>query len=165
MEFDAMAETIYIETSIFSFYHDLRTSSAVTAMRDWTRQWWDGHRRRYEVLTSTAVLAELGIGNLPHREDALLMALSLPAIPVEDNIREIVEVYIAHRLMPANPLGDALHLALASFHKMDFLLTWNCEHLANANKFGHIRRINTLLGLHIPTLVTPLELMGESAHD
>ena len=63
--------------------------------------------------------------------------------------------------MLADPRGDALHLALASFYKCDFLLTWNCTHLANANKFGHIRRINVMLGLNVPLLVTPLELLGE----
>ena len=62
--------------------------------------------------------------------------------------------------MPDDPVGDALHLAIASYHKCDFLLTWNCRHLANANKFGHIRRVNTLLGLYVPLLVTPLELLG-----
>jgi hypothetical protein len=62
--------------------------------------------------------------------------------------------------MPNDPVGDALHLALAFFHKCDFLLTWNCRHLANANKFGHIRRVNVMLGLYIPLLVTPLELLG-----
>ncbi|WP_196519639.1 hypothetical protein [Nostoc sp. WHI] len=62
--------------------------------------------------------------------------------------------------MPKDPLGDALHLALASYHKCDFLLTWNCRHLANANKFGHIRRLNVMLGLFVPTLVTLLELIG-----
>jgi hypothetical protein len=160
-----MSETVYIETSIFSFYHDRRTSPAVIAMRDWTRQWWDAHRQRYAVTTSTAVLAELDTGSFPHKQDALSMAMKLPAIPIEDEIREIVEIYIKHHLMPVNPLGDALHLAVASFHKFDYLLTWNCEHLANANKFGHIRRINTLLGLHVPALVTPLELMGGAEND
>lgn len=63
--------------------------------------------------------------------------------------------------MPRDPFGDALHLALASLHKMDYLLTWNCQNLANANKATHIRRINTLLGLHVPLLTTPLELRGE----
>ena len=57
--------------------------------------------------------------------------------------------------------GDALHLAIASYHRCDFLVTWNCKHLANANKFGHIRRINGILGLSVPSLVTPLELLGE----
>lgn len=89
------------------------------------------------------------------------MAPSIPAVPVADDIAEIVEVYIRHKVMPDNPVGDALHIALASAFKFDYLLTWNCRHLANANKFSHIRRVNTLLGLHVPLLVTPLELMGE----
>jgi hypothetical protein len=63
--------------------------------------------------------------------------------------------------MPRDPAGDAAHLALASFYKCDYLLTWNCAHLANANKIGHIRRVNALLGLPVPQLVTPLELIGE----
>ena len=129
-------------------------------MREWTRQWWDDCRQAYEVITSTAVLAELDSGSLPHRDDAFAMALTLPAIPVEDAIREVVEVYIEHQVMPNDPVGDALHLALASFHKFDYLLTWNCQHLANANKFAHIRRLNVLLGLHVPALVTPMGLMG-----
>lgn len=61
--------------------------------------------------------------------------------------------------------GDALHLALASHHKCEFLVTWNCRHLANANKFGHIRRVNTLLGLYVPTLTTPLEMLGDNDDD
>ncbi len=87
------------------------------------------------------------------------------------NILQVVEAYVRHKLMPADPAGDALHLATTSYHKCDFLVTWNCEHLANANKFGHIRRINTLLGLFVPAtvsslrlfvpaIVTPLELLG-----
>ena len=80
-------------------------------------------------------------------------------------VTEIVQAYIRHKVMPADPFGDALHLALASFHKCDFLVTWNCTHLANANKFGHIRRVNTMLGLLMPALVTPLELLGGSDDD
>jgi len=83
-------------------------------------------------------------------------------VAIEPAISQIVQVYIEHRLMPTDPTGDALHLALASYHKCDFLVTWNCQHLANANKFGHLRRLNTLLGLFVPTLVTPLELLGGS---
>lgn len=64
------------------------------------------------------------------------MALSLPSMPVADEFVEIVDSYIAHRLMPRDPLGDALHFARASIRKCDFLLKWNCQHLANANKFA-----------------------------
>lgn len=86
----------------------------------------------------------------------------LPILAAEPAIFEIVEAYIQHRVMPADPLGDALHLAFASYHRCDFLVTWHCKHLANANKFGHIRRVNALLGLFSPALVTPLELLGSS---
>ncbi len=88
---------------------------------------------------------------------------TLPVLEITEAVGEIVEAYIAHQPMPADPFGDALHLAIASYHRCDFLVTWNCKHLANANKFGHIRRVNGILGLYVPTLVTPLELLGENA--
>ena len=75
--------------------------------------------------------------------------------------KEEIEVYLAHFLMPKNDLGDALHLAIASYYKVDFLLTWNCKHIANANKRAHIRRINERLNLFTPALVTPYELTEE----
>jgi predicted nucleic acid-binding protein len=156
-----MRRIVYLETTIFSFYYDERAAPAVVAMHDWTREWWDNYSQQYDLVTSTAVLAELDTGELPHRDRALAMARRLPAIPVEADVAEIVEVYIRRKVMPADPLGDALHLALASAHKADYLLTWNCRHLANANKFPHVRRVNTLLGLAVPAIVTPLELMGE----
>ena len=67
--------------------------------------------------------------------------------------------------MPSDPKGDALHLALASYHRCQFLLTWNCAHLANANKREHIRHVNALLGLHVPILTTPLELIDAQEGD
>lgn len=76
-----MVQTVYIETSIFSFYYERRTTPTALVMRDWTRQWWDQHSRPYSVMTSTAVLAELEMGSLPHRQEALALASTLPAIP------------------------------------------------------------------------------------
>ena len=83
-------------------------------------------------------------------------------IDIEPEIAEIVQTYIQNQVMPNDPLGDALYLAITSYHKCDFLLTWNCRHLANANKFGHIRRVNVMLGLYVPAFVTPLELMEDN---
>lgn len=77
-------------------------------------------------------------------------------------VAETVQVYIRHKLMPANPGGDALHLALASHYECDFIVTWNCKHLANPNKFAHIRNINGVLGLSVPEIVTPLILLRRS---
>ena len=90
------------------------------------------------------------------------MVGNLPRLEISDAVQEIVEIYIANTLMPSDQLGDALHLALASYYKIDFLLTWNCVHLANANKQLHIRRINERLRLFTPELVTPLELIDQT---
>jgi predicted nucleic acid-binding protein len=155
-----MMPKVYIETSIPSFYHEGRTEPEMVARRQWTRQWWDETVGAYQRLTSVATLDELRRGDQPHKQEAVELVSALPLLAVEEAVFEIVEAYIRHRLMPADPVGDALHLAVASFHRCDFLLTWNCRHLANANKFGHIRRINTMLGLYVPSLVTPLELLG-----
>lgn len=68
------------------------------------------------------------------------LAKELPLLEITPAVAEIVEAYVQHRLMPADPSFDALHLALASYHKCEFLVTSIYQHLANANKFGHIRR-------------------------
>ena len=133
----------------------------MVARRRWTQEWWEIAQNKYRLVTSAAVVDELEGGAYPNRLKCLELLSPLPLLAAEPTVAEIVEIYIARHLMPADPAGDALHLALASFNRCDFLVTWNCQHLANANKFGHIRRVNTLLGLHIPTLVTPLELLGE----
>jgi hypothetical protein len=155
-----MKPRVYIETSIPSFYYEVRTEPDMVARRQWTQQWWEHAEDDYSLVTSLAVIDELNRGNFPSKKESLELLGKLPLLPIEEAVTEIVQAYIQHQVMPADPVGDALHLALTSYHKCDFLLTWNCRHLANANKFGHIRRVNTLLGLYVPLLVTPLELLG-----
>lgn len=156
-----MKPRVYIETTIPSFYFEARTSPDMVARRLWTRHWWSNARQAYDLVTSTAVVEELSRGAYPSKAQALALLDPLPRLEVEPAVIEIVQVYIEHSVMPQDPLGDALHLALASYNRCDFLLTWNCQHLANANKFDHIYRVNTLLHLPVPSLVTPLELGGE----
>ena len=155
-----MKETVYVETSIPSFYHEARTEPDMIARRQWTREWWEIAGERYALMTSLAVVNELERGDYPSRAQCLELIESLPLLAIEPAVIDIMATYIARQVMPSDPAGDALHLALASYHRCDFLVTWNCQHLANANKFGHIRRVNALLGLYVPTLVTPLELLG-----
>ncbi len=155
-----MKPKIYIETTIPSFYYEIRKEPEMVARRNWTREWWDNHIRYYEPVTSEAVFDELSRGNYPNKDEKLSLIDKLPVLSIESEISEIVDVYIQHKLMPADPLGDALHLAIASFYRCDFLLTWNCTHLANANKYSHIRRINAILDVFSPLLITPLELVG-----
>jgi len=153
---------VYVETSVPSLYCTSRTDPESVARKGWTQHWWDFKRQGCEVFTSELVVEELERGNYPSKRDTLSLIEGVPLLSVDAAVTEIVKTYLRHFLMPAAPTGDAFHLALASYHRCDFLLTWNCEHLANANKFQHIRRINSMLGLFVPSLVTPLELLGES---
>ena len=157
---------IYVETTIASFYHDERPEPEMVARRNWTRRWFDNALTGGDdLVTSLAVEAELRAGNFPHREAALELIADLPLIDLDESVAEIVDANIRHHVMPTDPQGDALHLAAASFHRCDFLVTWNCRHLANANKFGHIHRVNARLGIGNPVLVTPLELLDEEPTD
>jgi len=160
-----MRSIVYVETSVASFYHETRPEPDMIARREWTRAWWRLAPDRHELVTSPAVIDELERGDYSNRRDSLDLIAGLPLLAIEPPIIDIVETHIARHVMPADPAGDALHLAVASFHRCDFLVTWNCKHLANANKFDHIRRVNTLLGLYVPTLVTPLELLQEDSDE
>lgn len=156
-----MKPKVYVETSIPSFYYEMRTEADMVARREWTRSWWEKALHDCDVVTSPAVIDELERGDFPSRAQCLELMASLPLVTIERPVLDIVQTYITRTVMPRDPVGDALHLALASFHRCDFLVTWNCKHLANANKFGQIRRVNALLGLYVPSLVTPLELPGD----
>jgi hypothetical protein len=155
-----VAGRVYVETSIPSFFYEERLDPAMVARRAWTRDWWALASGTSELVTSLAVVEELERGEFAAKQDCLDLVAPLPVLAIDSSILDIVQTYIHHKVMPADPVGDALHLALASYHRCDFLVTWNCKHLANANKFGHIRRVNALLGLFNPSLVTPLELLG-----
>ena len=127
--------------------------------------WWATATERYDLVTSPAVIDELERGAYPGRGDCLKLVEPLELLEITPAVLDVVDTYISRGVMPADPVGDALHLALASVHRCDFLVTWNCRHLANANKFGHIRRVNTLLGLYVPSLVTPLELLEDDGNE
>jgi hypothetical protein len=96
---------VYVETTIPSFYHERRTTPDIVARRDWTRQWWDDATERHELVTSVAVLDELGDGPPEHRAVWLALMNDLPLLAIDSAVFEIVETYIRHRLMPATPGG------------------------------------------------------------
>lgn len=157
-----MKLSVYIETTLPSFFYETREEAEFVAMRQWSREWWEDKRAQYACFTSDAVIEELENGEHPLREEKLSLLEGLPLLEINQEIEEIVEVYLSNFLMPKDVVGDALHLAIASYHKMDYLLTWNCRHLANSNKRKHIRRINERLHLTTPEMLTPLELDDEN---
>lgn len=160
-----MKRTVYIETTIPSFYFEVRSDPSMIARRESTRRWWLEDRPSYDIVTSAITLAELQDGDYPGRLDAIALMAEIPLLEAVPEIDEIVGVYAARHLMPREDLADAYHLATASFYGADFLLTWNCRHLANANKVRHLRTVNAELGLVVPIVTTPDLLIKEMDDD
>ena len=154
--------TAYIETSIPSFYFTGRTDPLSISRQHWTRQWWSTIGDSFDRFSSPAVVAELSRGS---REDLKIPRIGLVAdlemLEINTDVLKIARIYVERLLMPDDAEGDALHLAIASYHNMDVLLTWNCKHLANPNKFGHIDKVNGQLGLAMPLITTPLNYLSE----
>jgi hypothetical protein len=158
-----MTTTVYIETTIPSSYVTTRTDPASVYRRQQTRDWWREQLHRYDAQTSDAVELELGQGQWPGQAEAIELIRSVPRLVVDDEVVAVAERYVAERLVPSGLGGDALHLAAACFHELDFLLTWNIRHLANPNKLDHLTVINRRLGLLTPRIVTPESLWLEES--
>ena len=154
-----MKPKVYLDATIPSYLHDDR--EVLHPFVEITRQWWADESGAYQLFVSNAVIDEVESGNYPRKADVLSTVRQLDVLPFEQAIVDIAEFYIEHRLMPQSLRGDAAHLAYASYYRCDFLLTWNCNHLANANKKQHIRVLNGRLDLFTPEIVTPLELVKE----
>jgi hypothetical protein len=155
-----MSKRVYIETTIPSLYHTLRTDPESVARMRWTRQWWAEFEPQFDLVTSPAVILELQQGSTGKTEDRVRLVSGLRLLDITDEIEGIVAEYIERLVMPSDPGGDALHLAITSFYRLDVLLTWNCRHLANPNKMEHIEAVNRELGLPMPLITTPLNYVG-----
>lgn len=158
-----MSASVYIETTIPSAYFDERDDVVSRFQRHQTRIWWASHGTRYDLYTSEAVLAELRQAQFPGQEESLALVAEVPVLPVDDEIVGVARAYVEHLVMPKGQMGDSFHLAFACIHAMDYLLTWNCSHLANPRKATHIAEINRRLGLLTPTILTPQMLVEEES--
>lgn len=152
---------VYIETTIPSFYFETRRKLPAPAWRAATRLWWDQYRHAFELCTSEVVLEELSRAPAAKSMPGRGLLDGVAVLPDAPGIAGAAAYYIEHRLVPHDALADALHLAYASVHAIDYLLTWNCRHLANVNKTRHLAVLNDRLGLPIPVLTTPLTLLPE----
>ena len=157
-----MPPKVYVETSVIGAYFEERTDVVSASQRHWSRLWWDEIRSEYDVVVSEAVINELANPNYPYSQNTVALVEDIQRVEPVDEVYDIINIYVTRKLMPRDILGDALHLALASYHKCDYLLTWNCRHLANPNKFQHIRIVNTALGLYVPVITTPNQLIGDT---
>ena len=160
-----MAKSVYIETSIPSAYFDERADVISQFQRMETRRWFDEDAGRYSIMASEAVVAELGAAQFPAQQEALQWIRSFSILATTAEVQGVARTYVEERLMPKGDMGDAFHLAFASVHRLDYLLTWNCRHLANPNKVAHIVAVNRRLALITPIIVTPQMLVQEISDD
>ena len=160
-----MEPRVYIETTIPSSYYTRRTDAKSVARSQWTRQWWSEYSAIFELLSSPAVITELRRGSHPLVQDRIALLKDVELLDITDEVQEIVRIYVSKLVMPRDPSGDALHMALATFYRVDVLLTWNCLHLANPNKMEHMRLVNYELGLPTPIVTTPLNYFSGDETD
>ncbi len=154
--------SVYIETTIPSYYHETRKDMRSEAWRAATREWWESAAPAFRLVTSKYVLAELSLAPADKVAKGRALLAGMEQLNDLPGVRELAVFYIEQRLMPKGAEGDAMHLALASMHGVDFLLTWNCQHLANVNKMRHLGVLNGRLGLPVPVITTPLTLPADS---
>jgi hypothetical protein len=156
-----MKPTVYVETSVVSACSDPSDHAVSQAQRILTIEWWQQQRPYFDLFYSQAVVAELTRVDFPGRLEAIALLDDMTMLPITPAVEGAAEAYRRHLVMPSEDMGDAVHLAVACVHEVDYLLTWNCRHLANTNKIRHIRTVNMRLGLCTPELLTPEMLVGE----
>jgi hypothetical protein len=153
--------TAYIETSIVS-YLTARPSRdlLVAAHQQLTVTWWEQQRAHYELFTSQVVLAEARAGDPEAAQRRLAVLERLPLLDVTDAAITLAAALISGQALPAQAAQDALHLGIACVHGMEYLLTWNCAHLANARLRSRIEQVCRDAGYIPPIICTPEELEG-----
>jgi hypothetical protein len=153
---------VYIETSIASYLAARPSRDLIQAARQQiTNDWWEDRRREFELFVSQYVLDEAGDGDLAAARRRLELLDGLPVLQTTDEATDLGEALLAERVVPQKSVTDALHIAVATVHEMDVLLTWNCKHLANAEILGEVGRVIRSRGYEPPVICTPDELMGE----
>jgi hypothetical protein len=147
---------VYVETSFFSLCVTTRTTDVDAGRRAVSNAWWANQAGRFEVFISPEVVRELSAPEFPNSVQALEMLRGLNVLELSPDVIRLAELFVKERVMPAPSVeGDAVHVAAATIHRMDYLLTWNVKHLANPNKRTHFAIICMRLGLTPPQLVTP----------
>ncbi len=155
------ARRVYIETSIVSYLTSRPTADLLAAAwQKATVDWWETQRHRFELFTSEVTHEEAGRGDASAAARRLEALSGIPLLEITDAAREVAKALISEGGIPSTATDDALHMAISSVHRTDYLLTWNFRHLDNAETKPTIRAILISRGWPPPEICTPQELMG-----
>jgi predicted nucleic acid-binding protein len=146
-----MKLSLYLETSVVGAYLD----NGDPFRRDITIRWWEHELSEYRVFSSMLVQRELERVAEPHRSGYLNLVQPLDKLELAEEVGILAEGYIERGIFHRKYIADAIHVALASFHKVDYLVTWNFGHIANVRKQARLRLFNTTAGFFSPVIVTP----------
>ena len=155
-----MKPTAYIETTVIS-YLTARVSNdlIVAAHQQITQEWWEKSLKYFSPFVSPIVLDEASKGDQEVAKLRLEKVKNFPVLKITPEIKILAEKYFFSLSIPEKAKADTYHLAIASWHKIDFLVTWNCSHLANGFIIRELKRINSDLEIKSPEICTPEELM------
>jgi predicted nucleic acid-binding protein len=157
-----MSETVYIETSILGYLTARSTKDLILAANiEITRDWWESRRDAFILYTSEAVLDEVAQGDAEIAAQRLEILREFPLLALNQAVQDLAEQFLARSRLPPKAKIDAIHIAAATIHGMDYLLTWNCKHIANAQIQGKLAEISLDFDYVLPVLYTPNELMGD----
>jgi hypothetical protein len=152
---------VYLETSFVSACVTARLDASSVHRKRESLEWWESQRHMHELLLSDEVLIELGNPAYPNRLEALTFIRDVPVLAVNDEALGLARIFIDERVMPLPLGGDAVHVAVATLARAEYILSWNVRHLANPNKRVHLAKICMRLGLTPPAIVTPESLWEE----
>jgi len=115
--------------------------------------------RRSNVFISEVVIEEAGLSDQEAAKRRIEELKDFPHLELNDEVEEMAQVYMEKLEIPEKSFRDAAHLAVACVHNVDYLVTWNCTHLANGEVIKKLMKINESFGIHTPIICTPEELM------
>jgi len=155
-----MEPTVYVETSIVSYLAARPSRDVITAAhQQLTTQWWATRRSAFRLHISELVVQEASDGDPDAVRRRLDLLEGIPAVAVTADALSFARSLVENRVVPRTAEADALHIAIAAAGGMEYLLTWNCRHIANAQIRGKIEELARLRGFEPPILCTPEELM------
>ena len=157
-----MMKTVYIETTIVSYLTARPARDLMAAAwQNATSRWWDTQRQRFELFTSQLVLDESNEGHPEAARRRLGVLSEIPQLSMPDPVTALALALLTEGALPQAATDDAFHVAVCAYHGVDYLLTWNCRHIDNAEMKPLMRSVCAVHGYTCPEICTPLELMGE----
>ncbi|NJL26782.1 MAG: type II toxin-antitoxin system VapC family toxin [Thermoanaerobaculia bacterium] len=156
-----MKRRVYLETTVVSYLTARPSRSLVSAAHQQiTIDWWETRRQDFEVVVSELVIREAEAGDPIAAKRRLEVLETLPQLLLTDEALELANAFVAQGIIPAKVAEDGLHIAVATVHEVDYLLTWNCTHIANPEIQARLAAFLGRRQRFLPFICTPEELLG-----